>query len=197
MSLKLIRKHEREFAKALKRGEFEITAQGLIFPKQQVAAGGEYFTVEDGKDVFIGKNLQPDQALLSMLNVYFKNATQLTAWYLAIFSGAVTPDNTYTAANFASNASEITSNTEGYSETTRRQWVAGTPALNAVDNLASKAVFTIECSTSITARGGALLSSNVKGGTAGVLGSVARFNADRTLYDGDPFELGYKVTLTG
>lgn len=197
MSLKLIRKHAKEFAAALKRGEFEITDSGLVFPKQKVLAAGEYFTVEDGQDVSLGHNLQPDQALISMLNVYFKGTTQLTAWYLSLFSGAVTPDSTYTAANYPANASEITSNSEGYSNSTRPQWVPGTPASNALDNLTSKAVFNIECTTSITVQGGALHSSNVKGGTSGVLGSVARFNAARTLYDGDPFELGYKVTLTG
>lgn len=197
MSKALMRKHYKEFANALKRGEIELTPSGLLFPKQQVFAAGEYFTCEDGKDVSLGHNLQPDQALLSMLNVYFKNATQLPAWYLTIFSGAVTPDGTYTAANFAANASEITSTSEGFSNATRPQWVPGTAAANALDNLASKAVFNIVATTSITAQGGALLSSNVRGGTSGVLGSLARFNAPRILYNADPFELGYKVTLTG
>jgi hypothetical protein len=92
---------------------------------------------------------------------------------------------------------EITSNTEGFSQVTRPQYTPGAAAGGVIGNLSAKAEFSIVCSTSIVVNGAALISENTKGGTSGVLASCARFANARTLFNGDNFELGYTVSLTG
>jgi len=190
-------KHHREFSRAIHNHEVEVADGGLLFPKQGLHAVGAYYSTINGEDLQIDCNLIPDQGILSILNVYFGATAKLPAWYMALFAGAVTPTNTLTAANFAATTTEITSSSEGYAGLTRPQFVTAAAAGNVIGNLASKAVYEIVCSTQITVNGGALLSDNTKGGTAGVLASAARFANARTLFNSDSFELGYTVTLTG
>jgi hypothetical protein len=121
--------------------------------------------------------------------------SKISTWYLAVFSAAVTPIASWTAANFSSNAAEITSSSEGYSNATRPAWTPGSVSAGVIGNLSSKAVFTIYCTTSINISGAALLSSNTKGGTSGTLVSASRFGTARTVNSGDAFELGYEVEL--
>ena len=70
----------------------------------------------------------------------------------------------------------------------------GTVASQSVDNSASKASFSINADTTVI--GGAFLSTDgAKSGTAGVLYSVAAFDAaDKSLDDGDT--LNVTVTCT-
>ena len=64
-----------------------------------------------------------------------------------------------------------------------------------MDNTANRAAFTIATATSVTIRGAALLSDFVKGGTNGVIMSIAKFTQPRTEYAGNIFNLGYRVRL--
>lgn len=189
--------HRKEFRKELINGNFEVSPEGIVFPRQSVLATGEYLDWING--VFQGKspNLVVDQGLMHMLNVVFGATSKASTWYLALYSGAISPAANWTAANFASTATEITSNSEGYSDTTRREWVDNVAAANAIDNVGSEATFNIECASSINVNGAALLSDNTKGGTSGVLASATRYGAQRTLYDGDVYKVGYRVTLAG
>lgn len=190
-------KHRKEFARAIADGNFEASDGGILFPKQGLHAVGTYFHTVNGEDLQIDKNLIPDQGILSILNVYFGATAKIPAWYLALFAGAVNPTNTLTAANFSATLTEIVSNAEGYSQLTRPQFTTAPAAGNVIGNLAAKALFSIVSTTSIIVNGGALLSDNTKGGTAGVLASAARFANARQIFNGDAFELGYTVTLTG
>jgi hypothetical protein len=189
---RLIMKHRKEFAAALRAGKFEITKDGLVFPNQQVGVKGTYFIGEENEE---SGNILPDESLIAMLNTQFGASAKPAAWYIALFSGAITPIAGWTAANFSANSSEIISTTEGYSQATRPQYTPAVAAADAIDNLASKATFTIACTTSVVITGAALLSSNVRGGTAGILGSATRFANARTQYNADPFQIGYVVTL--
>jgi hypothetical protein len=188
-------KHAREFLGRLRRHDYEVGPNGILFPKASVLVFGEYEHDVNGQDVRRDKNLLPTEGLNHLLNVALDDTAALGAFYLALFSGAYTPVAGITAASFAATATELTSNTEGYSDTTRRLWDPAAASAGAKDNYASKAAFNIETATSVTIRGAALLSSNVKGGTAGVLISIARFAVDRTQFDGDVFNLGYRVRL--
>lgn len=193
--MKSILKYAAEFLADIRAGLYETTEAGIIFSGKGVRARGDYFHSVDGRDLQVDHNIVPDAAILSILNVYFGGTAKLPAWYLALFSGAVTPGENLTAANFASTMTEITSNTEGYSETTRPQWTPDPASGGSIDNLSAKAQFTIVASSSITVEGGALLSDNTKGGTSGVLGSAGRFANARQLFNGENFELGYSVSL--
>lgn len=189
-------KHSREFAAALRNHHYEVSEAGIHFPKQRAFASGVYTHNVNGLDERADGNIVVTEGLNHMLDVVLHGTTAVATWYFGLFSANVTPAATWTAANFTANSTEITSNTEGYSETTRQAFVEAAASAGSTNNTASKAAFTIATATSITIWGAGLLSSNVKGGTTGTLLSSAKFSASRTVYNTDVFNLGYTITLT-
>ena len=120
--------------------------------------------------------------------VTFMGGAANTLWYVGLFEGNYTPTETATAATIASLATETTA----YTSATRVAW---TPTLDSVNmeinNTASPAEFTLNADKLLY--GAFLISSNVKGGTAGVLMSAARFSAPRQYYSGDVFKVKYRL----
>ena len=133
--------------------------------------------------------------ILSILGTVYCNAAQIPSWYLSPYAGNVAPAANWTGANYTANATEITSTVQGYSEATRQLFVHGTPAAGAVDNSASKATFSIVCSGTLNIYGAGLTSSNVRGGTSGVLASAVKFATLRVANNGDPWQCQYVVDL--
>jgi hypothetical protein len=189
-------RHAGEFLRYLRNFKYERTEDGLYFPAAKAIARGEYVHDVNGLDVQVDHNLLVDQGLIKMLAVMFGPDAKISSWYIALFSGSVSPANNWTAANFASTASEITSTTEGYTETTRQVFTPGTAAADSIDNTASRAAFTIATASQLNVTGAALLSSNVRGDTAGVLASATKFASTRVLNNTDVFNCGYRVTLS-
>lgn len=189
-------KHAGEFKGYLDNHQYEASARGVMFPKAAVYVEGEYFVSSPGYADSIEPNLLPTEGLNHMLMVALSSTAKLNTFYLALFSGNYTPTSGLTAANFASTATEIVSGTEGYSESTRRTWTPAAASAGQIDNIATKAEFTIATATSITVRGAALLSEAAKGATTGVLISASRFAQNRVQYNSDIFSLGYRVRLT-
>lgn len=189
-------KHRAEFQRALGNNQYEVSEEGLYFPKQRAMISGVYTHDVNGLDERSDSNLLTTEGLNHMLDATFHGSTPVTTWYMKLFSGNVTVLNTWTAANFTSNATEITSNTEGYSESTAPAYVEAAAAAGVTTNTASKAAFTIATATSISAWGAALSSVSTKGGTTGTLMSASKFSAVRTLYNTDVFNVGYSITLT-
>lgn len=191
-------KHADEFAKALAANKFERTgdARGVFFPKAKVFIAGTYIHDVNGKDEQHDPNLLPDEGLMYLLTVGLYNGTKLSTWYLSLYGANYTPLAGLTAASYPATANEITSNSEGYTESTRAIWTPSAPANNMIDNLANKAAFTIATASSLTVNGAALLSEATKGAVTGKLVSATKFTAARTLYDTDVFNLAYRVQLT-
>lgn len=185
-------KHAAEFKGYIDNHKYEVSEDGVYFPRAGVAIVGEY---EDNYGRV--KNLIPTEGLNHILMVALKNTAKLNTFYLALYSGDYTPTNALTAANFASTATEITSNTEGYSETTRRTWTPADAASGEISSLAEKSTFTIATATTVTIRGVALLSDSVKGSTSGVLISAVKYPTARVESNGNTYNLGYRVTATG
>ena len=182
-------------AAAMAAGKVEQTEVGVLLPGN-VMACGEYFHTVNGEDLRIDKNLLTTQFLNYLLMCGLHTQAKIANWYLALFSGNVTPAVNWTAATFPAAGSEIVSGTEGYSQANRPLFNGTAAAGNQIDNLTGgKAAFTIVTATSLIVRGAALASDQLKGSTNGVLASASRFAADRTLFNGDNFELGYRVTL--
>lgn len=186
--------HQKEIAQFVKNGDFEVTPEGLLIHRS-ILARGRYTHSVNGKDVQVDHNLIPTEGIAYILGAALGATAKITTWYLAVFSGNVNPAASWTAANFATQASEITSTTEGYSNATRPVWTPGAVSAGVIGNLASKATFDIVCTTSVNISGAALLSSNTRGGTTGSLASASRFATVRQVYNGDAFELGYEVEL--
>ena len=193
-----LQKHASEFSRYLRNYQYEITDDGgVYFPRATVVAEGVYIHDVNGLDERYDKNLLPDEGLIYLLNVGLNNGTKISTWYLSIYAANYTPTAGLTAASYPATASEITSNTEGYTETTRPVW---TPTLSSsspmIDNLANKASFTIATASSLTVNGAALLSEATKGAVTGKLISATKFSASRTLYNTDVFNLAYRIQLT-
>lgn len=173
-----------------------MTAEGILFPKQHAVVAGAYTHDVNGEDEQVDHNLVTTEGLNYMLNVALRAQAPEAGWHLALFGGNVSPLASWTAANFVVNGTEITSTTAGYSEASRRSYTPVAAAAGAITNTAAKAAFTIVSTGTLVVYGGALLSSPVRGGAAGVLMSASRFTATRNLENADVFNLGYALTLT-
>lgn len=193
-----IKKHAGEFAKALASGNFKRIHSGIYFPdaKVSIIGKGRYTHTVNGKDEQVGENLLTDEGILHLLNVGLYSTAKISAFYLAPFQANATPLVTWNGANFNANATEVTSLTEGYSETTRPLWVPSSSSGGAINNNASRADFTVVSASTVTWYGAGLLSTNVRGDTGGKLVSVARFPTPRVLANTDVFGCGYEVDLT-
>lgn len=193
-----LKKHAGEFIDALASHKYERTGdgRGLYFPKAKAFISGAYIHDVNGQDERIDHNLLPDEGLIYLLSVGLNNGTKFATWYLSLYAANYTPLAGLTAASYPATASEITSNTEGYTESTRPVWTPTTPTTPLIDNLANKAAFTIATASSLTVNGAALLSEATKGAITGKLVSATKFSAARTLYNTDVFNLAYRVQLT-
>jgi hypothetical protein len=189
-----IKRHATEFLRYLRNRQFERTENGgILFPRAGIVARGAYFDSVNGAPFQLaGHNLVVNQGLEHFLGVTLTSVSQITTWYLAIFNGAASPAATWTAANFAANATEITTE---YDEANRQTWTPDAIDTGdySVDNDTSPASFTINAALNV--EGAALLSSNVKGGTAGILVSATKYAATRVLADGDDYAVRYGIDL--
>jgi hypothetical protein len=188
----------KEFAADIRKERYEHTEGGILLKRGGVQLTGIY---EEG---IVGqpdswrrhKNLIPDAGILMILGIAFYTDAKINAWYLAPFAGSSAVAAGWTAANFTANATEITSNTEGYTEAARQLFVPAAPAAGKVTNTASKANFTIITATQLTITGLGLLSASAKGATSGVLASAVKFGTARVLNTADVWGGGYEVSLT-
>ena len=193
-------RHIKEFRRYLRNFKYERSDSGFYFPRAKVGVSGFYTHWVTGyeSELAADKNLIVDQGLNHMLDVIlYTPGTQTTIpnWYLMLHSGTGVPTASITAANYNASLSEITSNSDGYAETTRREWVPD--AVDTVNteiiNDAAAALFTIATPDDVVVNGAGLVSVATKGSTAGTLVSAGKFAATRTLNDTDEFNLKYKV----
>lgn len=188
---------QREVSKALAQGDFQVTDDGILFPRQGILAQGEYFgRVNGGTWEKEGDNLITTEGLAHILNVAMGATAKPAGYFLALFSGAAAPAANWTAAGFAATANEITSMSEGYTAATRPAWTPGTATANSIDNLTAVASVTIATAASLNVTGAALLTNSTRGGTGGVLVSASKYAAARTFQNNDTYEIGYRLNLT-
>ena len=142
-------------------------------------------------------NLVVNVGLQYMAGSALTSTSQITTWYLGLYGSGST--NSPAAGDTMSSHigwTEVTA----YSESTRptASFAAATNANpSVVTNTASKAVFTINGTTTV---GGAFLTSNnTKGGSTGTLFSAADFSApgDRSVVSGDILNVTYTFSLAG
>jgi len=180
----------------LQAGNYEMTEKGIYFPKQGIVARGEYFDRINGGEWQKTDNLVVNEGLTHLLNVALGSTAKPAGYYLALFSGATAPAANWTAANFASVASEIVSMTEGYTNATRPSWTPANTSTNSIDNFASVASLTIATAATLNVTGAAMLTNSVRGGTTGTLISASKYAAARTFQNGDVYEVGYRLSFS-
>lgn len=145
----------------------------------------------DGLGVVETPNLLTTEGCNYLLSAGIANGTRYTEFYVAPFSGNVTIADTWTAATFSSSGTELTTQ---YSEATRPAYTESVPSNKSTNNTSNPAVITAAVDN-VTVWGVGILSSSTKGGTTGVLLSVAKYSAARTLPSTSD-TLGIKYTLT-
>lgn len=189
-------RHGKEVAGLLSNHKYEITPEGIVLPSMGAIVRGEYHHNVNGLDERVDPNIVVNQGLMYLLSVGFYNGTKYATWYLSLYGNNYTPLAALTAASYVATAGEITSGTEGYTESVRQTWVPSAPASNIIDNVASKAAFTIETASELVVYGAGLHTESAKGAVTGVLASATKFASPRTLQDTDVFNLGYRLTIS-
>ena len=188
---------QKELAADIGRETFDLTEEGIYFPRQSVLASGEYFDRINGGAWSVEKNLLPVEGLAYMLSVTMGQTPKPAGYFLALFSGAAAPAANWTAASFAAAASEITSMTEGYTSPTRPAWTPpASTATASIDNMAAVAHLTMATASTLNVTGAALLTNSTRGGTTGALISASKYAATRVFQNGDTYDVGYRVSLT-
>lgn len=129
-------------------------------------------------------NLMPMEGLNHLLDVFLKDGTKNSTWYVGLYEGNYTPQPTDTAALFPATATECT----GYEGLTRPTLVLGDIVAGAVNN--SDAVNEFVSTDDKTVYGGFISSAPAKGATTGVLISAARFPSPK------PFAIGDRLLVT-
>ena len=181
---------------AVSAKDYTNNDDGSITTGQGITAKGEYFDRINGGEWTRTENLIPTEGLAHILNVALGTTPKPASYHLALFSAAAQPAANWTAATFATQASEIVSMTEGYSAATRPTWTPANTSTNSIDNMAAVAKVTMKTASSLTVQGAAMLTNSSKGSTAGALISASKYAAPRVFQDGDTYEIGYRISLT-
>ena len=145
---------------------------------------GEVIWTEEGENLIVNTGL--DDAL----DKWLKGSTYTAAFYVGLLSS--TP--TVAAADTMSSHGGWTEVT-AYSESVRQTLTLGSVSSQSVSNTASKAVFTMNGSTTV---GGAFLTTNsTKGGTSGTLISGKAFTGgNRSVVSSDVLNVTVTVTAS-
>lgn len=181
---------------AVNANDYTTNDDGSITTGQGITAKGEYFDRINGGEWTRTENLIPTEGLAHILNVALGTTPKPASYHLALFSAAAQPAANWTAASFASTASEIVSMTEGYSAATRPTWTPTNTSTGSIDNMAAVAKVTMKTASSLTVQGAAMLTTSAKGGTTGALISASKYASPRVFQDGDTYEIGYRISLT-
>ena len=192
MSINL-KKNAREIGRHLRNRKWEQTPGGILIDRGGMNAlmNGAFIDILNGEDPQLSPNLVVDQGLIHVLNTVFAGAAQVTQWYIGLFSGNVTPQPNWTAANVVANATELT----GYAPSTRPGFTVAPVSAPSLGNTGSEANFAFDASGPYIARGAFLISVSNKGSTTGVLMAATRFAADRAGLN-SPDQLGVRYVLT-
>ena len=80
-----LQKHAREFKGYIDNHQYDVTDEGILFPRAGAMASGEYFFDTDGERPGSAHNLIPSAALEYLLNAALGGVAALPNWYLAIY----------------------------------------------------------------------------------------------------------------
>jgi len=138
------------------------------------------------------ENLCPDEFINHVLDVVLSGGSQVSTWYLALFSDDYTPttSDTYSSPGYIESTA--------YDEATRPQWQEAGVSAKSITNLATKATFTMT-GVDTAIYGCSLVSVNTKGDTVGggVLGPVTQFSGGAVTGILDDDVLKVYITITG
>ena len=176
---------------SLRAGEYEKTPEGIFIPSGNILAQGVFSVAKRGEPEEFTQNLVVNQGLDYILSAAVGATAGIANWYIALFSGDVTVNATWTAATFTATATEWTA----YDEAARPAWSPGAVASAGIDSFASKASFTSSSDAQVV-RGAAMISASAKSATSGTLLASSRLSSDKTLDTGEILDVGYGLQLS-
>lgn len=189
-----------EAARAVAANKHEFAGDGRIYiPGARAFIGGAFRHAhapagEDFGPWAIDANRLVNEGLNYILGAALGGQAATSAYYLAPFSGNVTPAAGWTAANFTANATEFTAYTNG----TRLPWTTpGVPSAQALGNTAglTDGTMTFSAGGPYNVYGAALISSSAKSAITGKLIAATRFEAPRlNMAAGDKLALEYVIS---
>ena len=173
---------------------FAENASGLLVPAKPTLVHGHIACelVREGEviDAWGVDNLVVNQGLNYLLGAGLAGGSQITTWYIGLFSGNYTVLAADVASGIAAAATEVTA----YSGGARPTWTpnSSTPSGQSTSNSSSQASFTF--TGSVTVFGAFLVSSATISGTGGTLFSGAQFGASKSVVSSDVLNLTYTYT---
>lgn len=123
----------------------------------------------------------------SWLDIYFRNQTQISAWYIGLV------DNSgWTAFDVADTMGSHSGWTEatGYSQSTRVAWSVGAASAASITNGTAA---TFDITGTATLKGIFVTSGSAKSGTSGTLWTGAAFGSTVAVANGDQLKITYTV----
>lgn len=185
-----IERHLPELRRAIRNNKHEFSDSGVVVPSMGVFAGFSCETRVNGRDPLLTHNLLTLEGRRYLLAAAVTGGPQTTQFYIAPFTGDVTPIDNWTAANFTANATEFT----GYTSANRVLWDRLLHATaSSSSNAASPADVELAAGqANVTIRGFGLLTASPKSATTGVLISAMRHDRPG-LGEGDT--LSVRLTL--
>jgi uncharacterized OB-fold protein len=140
----------------------------------------------------ISTNIVTLQGKDALNNIMFHAATQITTWYIAIFSTNTTCVNTMTYAV------PVFTYSTAYNEGTRPEWVEVASSSQVITNTASRAVFTMNDTATIygcaLVGGGSAASTKADVAGGGVLYSASLFSAAKSVVATNVLSVGISIT---
>lgn len=193
--------HRAELARRIRAHKYEVSENGLHVPQMGVSIGGA-MKVKDYRDgsvetIDIDANLLTTEGLTHLVNVLLPPTggyAQITAWYVAPFSGNYNPVNTVTAATFTAAATEFTH----YSNATRMALTIPTAATTpSTGNTGNEALMTINAAGPFNIYGAGVISASAKSSTGGKLLAAVRLdNPKMAMVSGEKLGWEYVFTAT-
>ena len=142
-----------------------------------------------GRD--ITHNIMPTEGLNYVLNSSVRGLSQLTSWYIGLFTGVYTPVLGDTAATFVASATEMLN----YAESTRVAFTTVAASGGVLTNAAATATFTKNTNLE-TVIGGFISSASAKSAVTGTLLSAAKFATSKAMDVTDQLIVTATLTAT-
>ena len=178
-----------EIGRAVRNNHYEETDTGIFLPRSGLFVGGAFEVEVNGRERSIEPNIVTNVGMNYLLGALTGSAA-ISLWYVAPFSGNITPVVTQTTADFPTVCTEATA----YTSATRPAWAYDPVASQAIANDAVRSSFTIN--GSVTIWGAAIISVSTKSATTGSLFAYSKFGASRALVLDDVLTIKYTVSAT-
>ena len=152
----------------------------------------EHWRGEDMLSKTQDHNVCTDEGLDALLDIMFHAATQITAWYVAIFEDDVTPSAATTYAV------PVYTESTAYAEAARVAYVEAAASSKVMTNSASKATMTMNATKTIYGAslvgGGSAATDNTDVAGGGTLYAASKFSVAKSVESGDVLKCTITIT---